>query len=776
MLRFDPHLLKRPLSERTDYKIRRARREAAGFAGRVGGPQPAFPVFVSQPELLAFGTVKTLTLLLDFRPNDPVPGETEQQRRSSYYSQLRHPNLTRQRIEDNIYGKGTTEAQAFKPFESLNAYYKRASQYIPSPQVTGDPAEHGVDVQGNVLPWLEFPKKREDYTPATAAGATSEIREREQMKLDNERIFEFVSEALDKHDATNDYSEYDNDNDGDIDLVTILYTGPPGDWGEFWWAYRWEFHPSLTPQAATRTFDGVKVKQFVFQFIDTRSPANDDFAPNTLLHEMGHAFGLADYYDYFPIARNATGQLVELGPQGGVGGLDMMHANKGNHNAFSRFLLDWIKPECVGSGSPAIKTLTASGSTLNSNKAVAIFPELQDSTAPNQEMFFIENRCRFGNDEGISGTPGEGLLIWHVDASGNVAGNDFAFDNSITPHKLIRLVRSDTANDFRQYKVGPDGVAITTVDAEGNSILVPEPSNVSSATSNTYFRTPQSFTNSSVSPSHRYDGRPTNVVVDQISANGETMTARIGFTQPTPVPAPPAHVAATPSGDGITLEIEAVIEASHEASQEPVVDLDMLEQLDRKLSRSTANALAEEWKALSSGNIDTQTKEIVLQMISTHWAAKAGQPAIEEIKKMKESKFRSETYSLVAQSWANSDPSSASKWYFTDANVSENLGRKFTATVFEFNARQNLDGAIDYVDKLESPDEIWGALEGLRRASQETGTNLNDLNEKFRNLKNGKVIESLDTIQNGLKELNESIHDPSKRLRFEQMLRNNFGQ
>jgi len=54
---------------------------------------------------------------------------------------------------------------------------------------------------------------------------------------------------------------------------------------------------------------------------------------------MGHVLGLPDYYDY-----NTT-----IGPQGGVGGFDMMDGNWLDHNTFSKYMLDWTTPIVIGS-------------------------------------------------------------------------------------------------------------------------------------------------------------------------------------------------------------------------------------------------------------------------------------------------------------------------------------------------------------------------------------------------------------------------------------------
>lgn len=294
----NPHRMDPNLQRRARFKLQFEALKAQGLGpaeiGRrlFGGPQMAFP-FAANPELRSEGTVRTLTVLVDFKDNRAA---------------TRLPGMTAATIAPNIYGGGTAAAAAFTPFESVNAYYARAS-------------EGKVNVQGNVLGWYEFAKDRAEYEPSVAPNPD------DQPILDNQALFNMVAEALDSFDAAHDFAQYDNDNDGDIDLVTILYSGPNTGWGSFWWAYRWEF---FVQQAATKLFDGKRVKQFVFQFVDRRGAGNADFNPRTLIHEMGHAFGLADYYDY----------KDGVGPDGGVGGLDMMDANRGNHCAFSRWLLD----------------------------------------------------------------------------------------------------------------------------------------------------------------------------------------------------------------------------------------------------------------------------------------------------------------------------------------------------------------------------------------------------------------------------------------------------
>ena len=199
------------LRQRAVLKIQRAalkstgvtREEAARLLFR--GRRFAFP-FTAQPELKSDGAIRTLTVLVDFK-NHRAGNDL--------------PN--REAFDANIYGGGTRVAKDDSPYESVHAYYDRASEGI-------------VDLQGDVFDWHHFSKNREEYEPAAAPPGP--FRDRQQQLLDNQALFDMAAEVLRTH-STHDFSQYDNDNDGDIDLLTILYAGPQGSWASFWWAYRW---------------------------------------------------------------------------------------------------------------------------------------------------------------------------------------------------------------------------------------------------------------------------------------------------------------------------------------------------------------------------------------------------------------------------------------------------------------------------------------------------------------------------------------------------------
>ena len=414
------------------------------------------------------GAVRTVTLLIDF---------------ADLRAAQLMPQLTPDRVAQNIYGPGTEAARQFAPFESVNAYLKRSS--------------HGkLDWKGDVLGYYNMPRNRASYAPPG-----------NDNTVNNQAIFSVVREVLQSYDAQVNFAQYDNNNDGVIDNINIMWTGDPGEWLSFWWAYQWSF---FTSEAVNYRIDGKSIRKFTWQPLYTRANKTD-FNPVTMIHETGHVLGLPDLYDYK--------QSEPLGQKGGVGRLDMMHGNIGNYNAFFRWMMEWIQPRVIGTGAPAEVALSASGDTVtDADKAVLVFPSARDT--PFQEFFMLENRFRTGNDGGESRLPADGLVIWHVDATLSADGADYVADNTNRNlqqgqqgRKLVRLIQADGRQDIEMQTQ-----QFTGGTSYGGNVDAGD-----------YYTQGKSFGPTTNPASTAYNSGATGVTVDTISSAGMTMTARVGF-------------------------------------------------------------------------------------------------------------------------------------------------------------------------------------------------------------------------------------------------------
>jgi hypothetical protein len=240
-----------------------------------------------------------------------------------------------------------------------------------------------------------------------------------------------IKEALSYYDGQgHDFSQYDNDGDGSIDYLCVFWTGPRGEWSSFWWGYYTWFS-----DAAYR-LDGKRLTSYSWQWELPNYP-NGTFSPSTIIHETGHALGVPDYYDYDDA----------IGPRGGVGNLDIMDST-GDHNCFSKFMLDWIAPTVVSGG-----TVTLRGSGLYPD-ALLFMPGAVPGQIYN-EFFMVQNRLRSGNDTSLF-TGSDGLLVWHVDARLDTWAYDFLYDNSYTDHKLLRLMEADGLEEIETFNASAD--------------------------------------------------------------------------------------------------------------------------------------------------------------------------------------------------------------------------------------------------------------------------------------------------------------------------------
>jgi M6 family metalloprotease-like protein len=132
-------------------------------------------------------------------------------------------------------------------------------------------------------------------------------------------------------------TEYDTDQDGFIDSVYLVYNNPNRDKvvyseavEDIFWAYTY-WHYNNYPNRNVNSPVGMTLVWSSYDFMHKGYGVNGIDA-HTYIHELGHAFGLDDYYTYTSDDWHAAG------------GLDMMDRNILDHNAFSKYLLGWANP------------------------------------------------------------------------------------------------------------------------------------------------------------------------------------------------------------------------------------------------------------------------------------------------------------------------------------------------------------------------------------------------------------------------------------------------
>lgn len=427
-IRLGNHQIDRELLDRALNRGKRALLQKKG--GSPSDLERLAPLYAPPPGwrgMPTTGAVKIPALLVEFQDNTHAASNT------------------RDFIHANLFGAGDP---ASFPIDSLKNYYARASY-------------DKLDLSGGTtLGWYQTGRPRPvDTDDANAAKVPGDL----------------IKEVIRHYDAQgHDFSQYDADGNGVIDYFVVIWTGPPGPWASLWWGWQsnFEYHdPNFT-------IDGKKLGKFSWQW--EASPPGTVFTPRVVIHETGHALGLPDLYDYDP----------SVGEPGGVGGLDMMDANWGDHNCFSKWVLDWLVPTYVTSGTHLLHLAP----TGTSESCVLAWPGLA-SGSPFNEFFVAQNRQRVANDTGL---PADGMLIWHIDATLDSTGRNYAFNNSVTDHKLVRLMEADGLEQIAQLLW---------------------------ANASDYWTGARYFGPHSIPSSKQYDGASSGVLVYGFSAPGPDMAA-----------------------------------------------------------------------------------------------------------------------------------------------------------------------------------------------------------------------------------------------------------
>ncbi len=214
-----------------------------------------------------------------------------------------------------------------------------------------------------------------------------------------------VAEACEALDGQVDFSRYDNDGDGQVDLVFMYYAGhgeADSDDEDSIWPHQW----SLSNADISLTLDGCKVDSYACsnELEGMGTYKGQMCGIGTACHEFGHAMGLPDFYDTdYDTNEIAAGpfefSLMSGGSYNGEGRIPPYLGIE------ERILLGWLDRSVLAefpkSGDYVLPP-------VQENKA---YKTLTDQEG---EYFIYECRGASGWDAGL---PAHGMLVYHVDKS-----------------------------------------------------------------------------------------------------------------------------------------------------------------------------------------------------------------------------------------------------------------------------------------------------------------------------------------------------------------------
>ena len=231
--------------------------------------------------------------------------------------------------------------------------------------------------------------------------------------------------------------DYDCDGDGYLDGVMFIYAAPDcqalglanDDNYKNLWAYCYWIQDTKVKNVDNPGANAFFWASYDFMYgrNDAKSRTGSDYSngdtsvmtidTHTYIHEMGHMFGLVDYYDY---------SSYEYRP---AGDFSMQDHTVGGHDPFSSYSLGWGKAYV-----PTSANMKGSETVINlkpfatSGEMIVLSPSWNQYNSPFDEYLILEyytptglnefdaNHVYMNNPQNPTGSLSPGIRLWHVDA------------------------------------------------------------------------------------------------------------------------------------------------------------------------------------------------------------------------------------------------------------------------------------------------------------------------------------------------------------------------
>lgn len=293
---------------------------------------------------------------------------------------------------------------------------------------------------------------------------------------DDRYVADFVIDACKGAQAMGvDFSNYDQNGDGNVDLVYILYAGysqADGGPATSIWPHAWDMQSALyygntnqneyyvhANDAGDITSQNLPVLngKMILRYACSNEliyRSNARTSIGTICHEFGHVLGLADLY----VTDNSAPGNPKLVPGSWALMSHGNYLNNGNTppnlSVWEKYYLGWVEPEMLRANEHVV--MPADGMTYRQLNRTGVLSA--DGPLTTDTTYYMENRQMTGWDAYL---PGHGMLVWRVvyDA------NDWYYNmpnNNTTRFQLI------TANGSTPYTNNLSGGARQDVPFPGD--------------------------------------------------------------------------------------------------------------------------------------------------------------------------------------------------------------------------------------------------------------------------------------------------------------------
>lgn len=295
------------------------------------------------------------------------------------------------------------------------------------------------------------------YGPVTLDNNYSYYGQDYQQEGNDKYSGNVIIEACKKMDSEIDFSQYDWNNDGDVDFVYVVYAGKgQADGGDdnTIWPHSFDiessrFYGNCTYTESQCKFDGKRVQSYA---MSNELSGSSLAGIGIICHEYGHVIGLPDHYDT-DYSTNYEDRLTpnEWDVMDGGSYNGGIHCPP-NYNAWEKAFCGWYTPENLGNEGRNVEmkpigTEGYSAYQINSSGK-------QQTVTTNGLNYYIECRQQKGWDTYL---PAAGMLIWQVNYNKTMWGNNAPnLTSNGNPHfTLVIPSGTEIGSDYGSKNVWP---------------------------------------------------------------------------------------------------------------------------------------------------------------------------------------------------------------------------------------------------------------------------------------------------------------------------------
>ena len=264
--------------------------------------------------------------------------------------------------------------------------------------------------------------------------------------------------ALQKANPTVDFSQYDLDNNGIVDLVYFLYADTPSSSDSSSPNHIW---PHRSTMYSYTKYDGKYVRDYACsaEYIYAKSYGIFD-GIGTICHEFSHVLGLPDLYDTNEDNDNSTG-----GESQHPGEWDLMAG--GNYQNNARTPVAYSLYDRYSLGFANVQVINAEGD-YSLNPICTTGDGYILKTPTNKEIFLIDNRQTSTKWDAYA--PGHGMIIARMDSTNTSVWTSNGPNANATRlyYELLRAGGSTAQQSPTDPFPGTRGVTMVTNDTQAN--------------------------------------------------------------------------------------------------------------------------------------------------------------------------------------------------------------------------------------------------------------------------------------------------------------------